>query len=87
MLDAGKRAKIKKEDFIEALNNAGIDTIITSLSDCNYLLAAILCGCVKEGHKTFVSNFLSTHFQYTETEISDYIRYLEKRIEQSPGKS
>ena len=86
MLDTGKRAKIKKEVFIEALNNAGIESIISSLSDCNYLLVAILCGCVKEGHKTFVRNFLSTHFQYTETEISDYIKYLKKRIEQSPGK-
>lgn len=86
MLDTGKRAKIKKEDFIEALNNAGIESIISSLSDCNYLLAAILCGCVKEGHKTFVSNFLSTHFQYTETEITDYIKHLEKRIEQNPVK-
>lgn len=78
MVNKGKRVKIPTGDFIECLAMAGIKTINMALSDCAYLLEAILRGCINEGNEQFVEDFLLKNYEYKLTEIREYIEYLKK---------
>lgn len=75
-MDKGKRVKIPTSDFIECMAMAGIETINMALSDCAYLLEAILRGCVAEGNEQFVEDFLLKNYEYELTDIREYIKYL-----------